>query len=99
MAEAAQKNQSGEKEFTFPSPCVYCGPSVRGVSQQFTVYTGMIPKPLVDFVREYPAARGLIVPTGRFAKTRERLMTTGTAESMLFQRVKSEVQGGNDHDV
>lgn len=81
-----------KEEITFPENCVYCGPSVKGVAKQYTVYTGgNIPAPLRDFVQQHPAARGLVVAIGRFAKMRQRLETPGTAEAMLFQKVKSEL--------
>lgn len=48
-----------KEEITFPENCVYCGPSVKGVAKQYTVYTGgNIPAPLRDFVQQHPAARG-----------------------------------------
>ena len=90
--EGAKQAQNMEREITFPDPCVYCGPSVQGVAKQYTVYTGgNVPGPLRDFVQQHPAARGLVVAIGRFAKMRQRLETPGTAEAMLFQKVKSEL--------
>ena len=92
IMEAAPQEQQPEKEFTFPDPCVYCGPSVKGVAKQYTVYTGgMVPQALRDFVRQHPAARGLVTTAGRFPRMRERLETLGTAEALLFQQVKSEL--------
>lgn len=76
----------------FPKPCVYCGPSVRGVSRQYTVYTGEAPEPLTEFVKKHPAAKGLIVPVARFAETRRNLGKSGTAEAILFEKVKSEIE-------
>ena len=92
IMETATQDRQPEKEFTFPDPCVYCGPSVKGVAKQYTVYTGGgVPKALRDFVQQHPAARGLVTTIGRFAKVRERLETPGTAENLLFRQVKSEL--------
>ena len=74
-----------------PNPCVYCGPSVRGVARQYTTYMGGIPEPLKEFVKEHPAVRGLIVPTEKFAAVRKRLETRGTAEAIIYKRVKDEL--------
>ncbi len=89
--ETTGQEPKAEPEITFPDPCVYCGPSVKGVAKQYTVYAGgNVPAPLRDFVRKHPAAKGLIVTIGRFAKMRERLETPGTAEALLFKKIKSE---------
>lgn len=72
-------------------PVVYCGPSVRGVARQYTVYAGDIPAALTDFIQAHPAARGLLVSVGRFAQVRSSLSRSGTAEAILFQKIKSEL--------
>ena len=72
-------------------PVVYCGPSVRGVSRQYTVYAGTIPAALADFIQAHPAAKGLLVSVGRFAQVRSNLGRSGTAEAILFQKIKSEL--------
>lgn len=71
-----------------PNPCVYCGPTVRGVARQYTTYQGGLPDTLKAFIRKHPAARGLIAPTGNFAAVRRRLDTPGTAEAKLYKQVK-----------
>ena len=44
-----------------------------------------------EFVKEHPAVRGLIVPTEKFAAVRKRLETRGTAEAIIYKRVKDEL--------
>ena len=73
------------------NPCVYCGPTVRGVARQYTTFQGGIPDALRDFIREHPEARGLIVSTAWFPAMRRRLDTTGTAEAKLYKRVKEQI--------
>ena len=75
----------------FPIPCVYCGPSVRGVAKQYTTYTTRVPEKLEEFIDEHPAARGLVVPTSSFAQTRRNLGIAGTREAILYQKVKNEL--------
>ena len=70
---------------------MYCGPSVRGVAQQFRVYNGGIPNALKEFIKEHRAAKGLIVSVERFAQVRKRLETPGTGEFILFRKVCAEL--------
>ena len=72
-----------------PNPCVYCGPSVRGVARQYTTYQGGITDAMRDFIKEHPEARGLIVPTGKFPAMRKRLETPGTPEAAIYKLVKA----------
>ena len=92
-AEKARKQEAQIKTFLskLPDPCVYCGPSVRNVARQFTVYNGGIPDALKEFIKEHRAARGLIVGVERFAQMRTRLETPGTGEFILFRKVRAEL--------
>lgn len=68
---------------------VYCGPTVRGVAKQYTVYAGGIPAELEEFIQRHPEASTLVVPVEKFAQTRKRLETAGTAEAMVYRKIKS----------
>lgn len=68
---------------------VYCGPTVRGVAKQYTVYAGGIPAELEEFIQRHPEAAALVVPVEKFAQTRKRLETAGTAEAMVYRKIKS----------
>lgn len=70
---------------------VYCGPTVRGVAKRYTVYSGGIPEELAHFIQEHPAAAGLVVPVERFAQMRRKMETAGTAEAILYQKIKTEL--------
>ena len=70
------------------NPCVYCGPTVRGVARQYTTFQGGIPDALGDFIKEHPEARQLIVSTAQFPAMRRRLDAPGTAEAKLYKQVK-----------
>ena len=71
-----------------PNPCVYCGPSVKGIARQYTTYQGGIPDALREFIKARPDALGLIVSTGKFQAMRRRLETIGTKEARLYKAVK-----------
>ena len=70
---------------------VYCGPTVRGVAKQYTVFHGGIPEALEAFIAIHPEAGELVVDVERFAETRKRLETAGTAEAILYGKIKSEL--------
>ena len=70
---------------------VYCGPTVRGVAKQYTVFRGGIPEALEAFIAIHPEAGALVVDVERFAETRKRLETAGTAEAILYGKIKSEL--------
>ena len=74
-----------------PGTRVYCGPSVRNVVRQYTVYSGEIPAALTAFFDAHPLARNLLVPLDAFADTRRKLEIKGTAEAVLYAKVKSEL--------
>ena len=92
--KSARPPTTGETEAKteHKTPCVYCGPSVRGVARQYTVYaSGNTPAALDEFVKQHPAAKNLLVPVERFAQTRKALETAGTAESILYNKIKNEL--------
>ena len=91
-AEQAREERMKEFFAKLPDPCVYCGPSVRGVARQYTVYNGGIPEAVKGFVLEHPAARGLLVSMERFPQIRVRLETQGTAEAILFNKDREELK-------
>ena len=89
--QTGDQEQERDEFANLPNPCVYCGPSVRGVARQYTTYQGGIPAELKEFVKAHPAARGLIVSTEKFASVRRRLETHGTAEAIIYKKVKDEL--------
>ena len=91
--EQASSDEEQDLFAGIQNPCVYCGPTVRGVARQYTTYQGGIPDTLRDFIKEHPEARQLIVSTAQFPAYRRRLDTPGTAEAKLYKRVKEQVTG------
>lgn len=87
----ATPEQERDEFADITNPCVYCGPSVRGVARQYTTYQGGIPKELKAFIREHPLVRRLIVHPGKFAVVRQRLETPGTAEAIIYKKLKAEL--------
>lgn len=90
-AENTAEKQASAAETERTISRVYCGPSVRGVARQFTVYAGALPEALQEFIKLHPAASGLVVPMEAFATARRRVETPGTAENILYNKIKSEL--------
>ena len=88
-AQAPDPAQEPDMFGNLPNPCVYCGPSVKGVARQYTTYQGGIPTALREFIKARPEALGLIVSTGKFQAMRRRLETPGTTEAKLYKAVKA----------
>ncbi len=74
-----------------PEVLVYCGPSVRGVAKQFTVYHEKLPAELVKFLARHPAAQTLCVPLEDFAATRAGLNTKGSVQDTLYKTILKEL--------
>lgn len=70
---------------------VYCGPSVKGVARQYTVYSGGLPEAVNDFIAKHPLAAQLIVPVSRFADMRTKLETKGSKEMLIYNTLRSEL--------
>jgi hypothetical protein len=70
---------------------VYCGPSVRGVVRQYTVFTGEISDLLKTFLEQHPIAEGLLVTADQFAETRKALGVKGSAQAILYDKIKKEI--------
>lgn len=70
---------------------VYCGPSIRGVARQYTVFNGGLPEHVRDYAEQHPLIKTLTVPVERFAEMRSKLETRGTAEALIFSKLKSEL--------
>ncbi len=87
--EAAKEEAAQEETAALPNPCVYCGPSVKGVTRQYTTYQGGIPDALREFFQAHPEAMGLVTSTGEFPTMRRRLETPGTKEAQLYKAVKA----------
>ena len=74
-----------------PEVLVYCGPSVRGVAKQFTVYDERVPAEGGRFLAKHPAAQTLCVPLEDFAATRAGLNTKGSVQDTLYKTILKEL--------
>ena len=93
LAEKGTKKQRGKEKQGLPNPCVYCGPSVRGIAQQYTVYSGALPPALEKLAEQSAAAQGLLVSLDRFPFVRRALGRSGSAEAAWYRRLRKELTG------
>lgn len=70
---------------------VYCGPSIKHVVKQYTVYEGEISPLLKEFTEEHPLAKALIVPVEDFAQFRIRVERPKTRENNIYRKLLSEL--------
>ena len=49
------------------------------------------PEALEDFSERHPEVKALLVPVEQFAETRRKMETAGTAEAILYHKIKSEL--------
>ena len=79
-----------------PNPCVYCGPSVRGVVRQYTIYQGGgLPLAVKELLMKHPKAVALMVSAGRFPIMRKRLDTPDTPEAKLYKELREDLKRGH----
>lgn len=61
---------------------VYCGPTIKGLAPQYTVFVGGVPAKL----EAIPVLKALTVPREKFAEMRVKVEQDGTRENTLYQR-------------
>lgn len=90
-AALMEMKAEAEREPAETGSFVYCGPSIRGVARQYTVFNGGLPEHVRDYAEQHPLIKTLTVPVERFAEMRSKLETRGTAEALIFSKLKSEL--------
>lgn len=86
QAPQAQQPAAPKKPAEAPTR-VYCGPTIKGVAKQFTVYQDGLPEALVQEMVKNPVIGALIVPLLDFPKTRMALGNPASAESIFFNKI------------
>lgn len=64
----------------------YCGPTIKGVAPQYTVFVGGVPAKLAEKMEAIPVLKALTVPREKFAEMRVKVEQDGTRENTLYQR-------------
>lgn len=71
------------------SAVAYCGPSIKGVAPQYTVFVGGVPAKLAEKMEEFPVLKALTVPREKLAEMRVKVEQDGTRENTLYQKAVS----------
>lgn len=87
MKKESKKSATGS---TACGNVVYCGPTIKGVCKQYTVYAGALPVALKEYVDARPEAKALLVGVERYPEVRKNLNKQGSAEAILYQKLLSE---------
>lgn len=67
---------------------VYCGPTIPGAANQFTVYTGGTPAPLAAAIEQSPALGELVVPLDKLPEVMRQLREGSGRYSTLYRKVQ-----------
>ncbi len=86
-----EKKSAGEAESEGGSQTqqVYCGPSIKDVVREGTVFSEGMPEALKEYIQENPAVRSLIVPLADFATFRADIGRKGTPANIIYNNVLS----------
>lgn len=64
----------------------YCGPTIKGIAPQYTVFVDGLPDKLKEKVEQVPLLKALIVPLDKLAEMRVKLEQDGTRENILCNK-------------
>ena len=67
----------------------YCGPTIKGVAPQYTVFVDGIPEKLAEIAEEHTVVKALIVPREKLAEMRVKVEQSGTRENLLYKNAVS----------
>ena len=82
-AAEVQENQTEQAAAQVQAPVAYCGPTIKGIAPQYTVFVDGLPDKLKEKVEQVKA---LIVPLDKLAEMRVKLEQDGTRENILCNK-------------
>ncbi len=87
---STEKKTTAAQEAQTPAEAVgavaYCGPTVKGIAPQYTVFVDGLPEKLKEKVEQVPLLNALIVPLDKLAETRVKIDQEGTRENILYAK-------------
>ena len=86
MSEKEKTTPAAKAEDAVVEAQVACGPNIKGVAPQSTVFTDGLPAKLVEKAEAFPIVKALIVPREKFAEMRMKVEKEGTAENILYKK-------------
>lgn len=85
-AAEVQENQTEQAAAQVQAPVTYCGPTIKGIAPQYTVFVDGLPDKLKEKVEQVPLLKALIVPLDKLAEMRVKLEQDGTRENILCNK-------------
>lgn len=85
-AAEVQENQTEQATAQVQAPVAYCGPTVKGIAPQYTVFVDGLPEKLKEKVEQVPFLKALIVPLDKLAEMRVKIEQDGTRENILYKK-------------
>lgn len=85
-AAEVQENQTEQAAAQVQAPVAYCGPTVKGIAPQYTVFVDGLPEKLKEKVEQVPFLKALIVPLDKLAEMRVKIEQDGTRENILYKK-------------
>ena len=89
VAAAAAVAAISGKETDAAEAYVYCGPSIKDVVREGTVFVGELPEALDEYASKNPAIKSLIIPLTDFAQFRADIGRRGTAANIIYNNILS----------
>lgn len=87
---STEKKTTATQEAQTPAEAVgtvaYCGPTVKGIAPQYTVFVDGLPEKLKEKVEQVPLLNALIVPLDKLAETRVKIDQEGARENILYNK-------------
>lgn len=87
---STEKKTTAAQEAQTPAEAVgtvvYCGPTVKGIAPQYTVFVDGLPEKLKEKVEQVPLLNALIVPLDKLAETRVKIDQEGARENILYNK-------------
>ena len=84
-AAEVQENQTEQAAAQVQAPVAYCGPTIKGIAPQYTVFVDGLPDKLKEKVEQVPLLKAL-VPLDKLAEMRVKLEQDGTRENILCNK-------------
>lgn len=85
-AAEVHENQTEQAAAQVQAPVAYCGPTIKGIAPQYTVFVDGLPEKLKEKVEQVPFLKALIVPLDKLAEMRVKIEQDGTRENILYKK-------------
>lgn len=83
---AVEVQETQTEQTAVQAPVAYCGPTIKGIAPQYTVFVDGLPDKLKEKVEQVPLLKALIVPLDKLAEMRVKLEQDGTRENILCNK-------------